>query len=303
MSDELLVVQFPHPGAEHGGDQGNIKKWNLETHRRKFMRVPGRWRVSPNLDAPEQSGDVVFWGEWEPPSRIITELPRKGAGFPRFLHEPFWTTPPDHPDVQNTDPYVFGDHFLYSNCRQNTRVGPLRTQRLARGSLILFGSGLNDEFVLDTVFVVADSQPITAETLSDLRAVDEAFRTATLDLLAPAAQEMRFRLYEGATPASPVEGMFSFFPCKPYEDSLEGFSRPAIAIDGIINPRNWRSVKMTSLESLDVARHLWERIADQAMHHGLALGVHAATPPRIDDGARASSAPRTRSGAERRHDA
>ena len=292
MSDELLVVQFPHPGGEHGADQGNIKEWNLGTHRRKFMRAPGRWRVSPKLDAPEQDGDVVFWGEWEPPSRIITELPQRGAGFPRFLHEPFWTTPPDRPNAQNTDPYVFGEHFLYSNCRQNTRIGPLRTQRLARGSLILFGSGLNGEFVLDTALVVADAQPVTAETFPDLRVLDEAFRTVTLDLLFPSVEDMSFRLYEGATPASPVEGMFSFFPGQPSEDPHEGFSRPAIVIDGIINPRNWRSVKMTPLGSVDSIRHVWEQVVDQVLDQDLTLGVHAATPPRMADTVDGSSSRR-----------
>ena len=87
----------------------------------------------------------------------MAELLATGRGYPRFLHEPYWTAPPDLPNLQNTDPYVFGERFRYSNCRQNTKKGPLPTQRLATGSVIPFGSGLDGEFVLDTAMVVADA--------------------------------------------------------------------------------------------------------------------------------------------------
>ncbi len=67
---------------------------------------------------------------------------------------PFWQVPKDGGWRQNTDPLVFGDHFLYSNCRQRQN-GKMRD--LAHGSLVLFGSKLGGQFVLDTLFVVDGS--------------------------------------------------------------------------------------------------------------------------------------------------
>jgi hypothetical protein len=55
-----------------------------------------------------------------------------------------------------------GPSFLYSNCRQFTsQLRPTRLQRLAPGSLILFGSNLRGRFVLDTVLVVGSRTPYT----------------------------------------------------------------------------------------------------------------------------------------------
>lgn len=82
-----------------------------------------------------------------------------------------------HFGIQNTYPYVFGDNFLYSNCRQNDRRGPLRTQRLAVGSLILFGSQLAREFVIDAVFVLGQAQPQPAAIVDKLIGVDHVFKT------------------------------------------------------------------------------------------------------------------------------
>lgn len=278
MSDELLVVQFPHPGGEHGPDRPGFKGWNLGGHRRKFMKARGHWRTSPTLDAPDHTGDVIFWGEWEPPSRVV-ELAERLSGCPRFLHEPHWASPPLDSGAQNTDPYVFGDRFRYSNCRQNTRKGPLRTQRLAAGSVILFGSGLGGEFVLDTVFVIDDAQHLNGQTVKGLRESDEVFAATTLDLLFPREGEESFRLYTGATPQAPVAGMFSFFPCLPFEEPPRGFPRPVVRLDRVISPRNWRAAKMTRLDSLDDAFRIWRQVVNQVLDQDLALGVRALAPP------------------------
>jgi hypothetical protein len=102
------------------------------------------------------------------------------SGYPRYLHEPYWTTPPRHPKAQNTDPYVFGHRFPIQQLPAEHQEGPMRTQRLAAGSIILFGSGLRGEFVLDTVFVVAHAQTLSPEKVPELRATDEAFTTVTI---------------------------------------------------------------------------------------------------------------------------
>ena len=64
--------------------------------------------------------------------------------------------------LQNTDPYVFGKSeldtsFYYCCCKQISEGEKTAMQELKIGNIILFGSYKDDEeFWLDTVFVVAD---------------------------------------------------------------------------------------------------------------------------------------------------
>src|SRR5438445_3836177 len=68
MPDEALAfVQFIHPGGEHAPDEGDIKSWNLGMHRRKFMLAEGDYIY----EGQRQHGRIAFWGEWEPPSRVV----------------------------------------------------------------------------------------------------------------------------------------------------------------------------------------------------------------------------------------
>jgi hypothetical protein len=112
-SGPVFVVQFPHPGPEYNPKNSQRMAWNTEAHARKFLRSPGRYR---DQDGVLREGDLVFWGEWEPPSRVVERWPRAGK-LPRFLHEPVWGSPGRTRPRQNTDPWVFGDAFLYSNCK------------------------------------------------------------------------------------------------------------------------------------------------------------------------------------------
>ena len=51
---------------------------------------------------------------------------------------------------------MFGDRFLYSNCKQLTPHGSASAlQSLTRGSVIVFGSQIDGRFRLNMVFVVA----------------------------------------------------------------------------------------------------------------------------------------------------
>jgi hypothetical protein len=157
LSDDTVspsfVVQFPHPGAEH--HPGNVQRqlWNTRNHRRKFLQSNGRCvgDVGPPVE-----GELVFWGEWEAPSYVIKRWEREDS-LPRFLHRPVWEHPTMQGPRQNTDPWVLGDSFRFSNCRQLTpKRNRSSLQSLPPGSLILFGSTIGIDFVLDTVFVVKD---------------------------------------------------------------------------------------------------------------------------------------------------
>ena len=156
--DARYVVQFPHPGREHRPGDTEWMPWNpQQKHARKFLRSRGRYVAK---DDTVSEDPLVFWGEWEPPSRVIARWPRSRR-LPRFLHEPVWHTPRHRVPRHNTDPWVFGKTFLYSNCKQFTPHGtPSALQSVTRGSLILFGSKLDHEFVLDTVFVAPQGRRI-----------------------------------------------------------------------------------------------------------------------------------------------
>jgi hypothetical protein len=279
MTDRLCFVQFPHPGGEHRPDRNDWKNWNVKAHRRKFLRSLGKWRASADLNAAEHKERIVFWGEREPPSRVVATYRPSGPGWPRYLHVPFWQTPPKKGHLQNTDPYVFGNRFRYSNCRQNNKYGPLQTQRLAAGSLILFGSGQAGKFVIDTVFIVGDAQHMSAATVDRLAGVDRVFKAVVCDLLYRGKNKKDHqRLYRGATPGKPEGKMFSYFPCLPEADAPRGFPRPSVRLDGLVNPKNWRALKIKNFDSRNKIEDLWLRITKQVLDQGVHLGVWAATP-------------------------
>lgn len=231
--DSRSFVQFSHPGGEHAPDRGCEKAWhNPENgpHRRKFMQLCGRW-IDENGN--RQAGVLHAWGEWEPESEVVAKLdpPDGDPRHPRYLWRPFYVPREDYRELHNTDPFIFGECFLYSNCRQEKNSG---LRHLARGSVIAFGSCKKDSkkrwrWLLDTVLVVRDfidyDQSKAREALRDR--VPVAFLDVTGGPLAAAnagaerssgtctPTGLRLRLYRGATPDNHVDGMFSFFPALP----------------------------------------------------------------------------------------
>jgi hypothetical protein len=273
VSDGPMFVQFPHPGSEHR-PVGTVMEWNRGPHARKFLKASGRYLE----DGAVSTGPFTFWGEWEPQSRILETYARHGRSGPRWLHDPYWEVPRHRRLLQNTDPLVFGEYFLYSNCRQ-TRNAKLRALR--SGSMILFGSRLEAEFVLDTVFVVgADGQDyirgesehvacpdwIQAVVFEPLRNIRE-HPTETL------------RLYRGRTYEEAPDGPFSFVPCRPYEVGHGAFPRPAIHLDRRwLEPNLAMGAKATRATDAEL-RVLWEEVVRQVVAAGLSLGIDLEPPP------------------------
>jgi hypothetical protein len=195
---------------------------------------------------------------------------------------------PHDPPLMNTDPFVYGEHFFYSICKQNNTHGPTAMQRLARGSVILFGSGQHrSQFVVDTVFVIADyvDWDLTNYRKRLAGVVPPEYFHSTLE---PIAYEMKvrnlspsqtFRLYIGATVEKPCEGMFSFFPCLPAKDGTDkGFARPAVRRTGIITDNLTQGQRMNPMPDVAAVRALWTDVARQVLAQGLDLGVHADLP-------------------------
>jgi hypothetical protein len=274
VDDAPCVVQFPHPGAEHGPDPGGDRtRWPAATspHGRKFMLARGTWRRRASTD--DMHGELTLWGEWEADSSV---RPVSGPvpGGPAWIHRPLFLGPGAAPRgvvPQNTDPVVFGERFLYTFCRQRREE---RLRRLARGSVILFGSCIDGSFVLDTVFVVAGGIDHTREdhVRTAGSRVDEVFRATTLDPMYAWDHVEGGRLHFGATARDPVAGMFSFAPCLPAPPATP-FARPRIELPGLIEPGVDDRARVLPLGSADDVAVVWRRVVAQVESAGLTLAV------------------------------
>ena len=227
MSDQTMFVQFPHPGREHR-PAGKEMPWNTGDHARKFLVSQADFVD----DGRVESGSIGFWGEWEPQSRVVAEFRGRAPQAPRYVHEPYLQVPTDEGQRQNTDPLVFGDCFRYSNCRQPTNR---KLRHLAPGSLVLFGSTVAGEFVLDTFLVVGGHRDYFVPDSADIDC-PQGVQDVVLEPLRrgdppKGAWRTELRLYEGVSYGSYSEGPYSFVPCQPWEEGSAGFPRPVIRLD------------------------------------------------------------------------
>jgi hypothetical protein len=287
MRERRCFAQFIHPGGEHSPDQGDLKFWNRAAHRRKFLRSRGRYIEGGEV----KEDDIVFWGEWEPESRVSARYSDRVPDGPHFLYEPFFVDHRDGAWRQNTDPFVFGERFHYTGCLQHTRHGPMQLRFLAPGSLVLFGSCREkSRFVVDTVFVVDDYVDHSArdweETLEER--ISSTYRNVTLEpwYSGSVPEGQSHRLYFGATPERRVGEMFSFFPCRPYDGSDPGFARPEVHIPGFITRHLTEGKKMARDLSVAEVAELWEQVVRQVESQGLSLGTYAGLPPEGGEGGR-----------------
>lgn len=275
-SGDVRLVQFPHPGAEHAMPASGRRPWRRgkEPHARTFVLSPGLFRRT--RDGRDETGDVTFWGEWEGAVDLVDELEASGSE-PRWLCRPdpaAASSGSDDEPAQNTDPFVWGDAIRYSFCRQ---PGNRKLRSLGRGSVILFGSSLGHRFVLDTVLVVAGW--IEHRRLADVvDNTDDTHLRATIEPMYGWGEDgQTYRLYVGATPETTVDGMFSFVPCSPVEGARRGFARPAIELDGLINPNVRMQARMIDVDAGRIPA-LWREVAETVQSSGLAL----ATQLRLD---------------------
>jgi hypothetical protein len=273
------IIQFPHPGGEHV-PKGDEMGWNTGRHQRKFLLSSGR--IVDSAGVAQYEGPLTFWGEWEPPSTIMQRWARESR-LPTVLHKPYWVDRPAVLHQQNTDPWVFGPQFLYSNCKQLT---PARRssalQDLVPGSLILFGSSIGNDFVLDTVFVVeqalANYQPVDG-----IEGQSAAFLSCTIGSLAvdPRICNSHLTLFAGASPEQLREMIFSFTPALRADDHPLRFSRPIIRIPGVINAASRQSPRgidfaVTPREVMIV----WREVVTQVEAQGLEMATNLEIPPR-----------------------
>lgn len=279
MANTAYFVQFPHPGSEHNPTTDDMP-WNVGKPRRKFLITQGCY-----VDTADciQAGELVFWGEWEPPSRIEHRWPWNGR-LPRALHRPFWTRPAPPGSPHDTDPWVFGGRMLYSYGKQTTGKPVRRAtsmQNLVPGSVICFGSTINGEFCTDTVFVVASAERWTAAEAAAYE-LEEAFVTCTAEIIVTWGIDAHtlLTLYRGATIDQPIHGMYSFVPAKPAIHPRPRFSRPPVHLPSLINPSSaqspWGARRPMPIASV---RDAWAAVRDQILAAGLVLATRLTTPP------------------------
>lgn len=229
------IVQFPHPASEYAVPsyygQCCPCGWNPGGHRRRFLLSTGDY-----VDAAGslQTGDLLFWSEWEA-NTCVTRLPSAvGQNLATWLHEPQYPTPCPSAGSgcahgsQNTDPCVFGDSFKYALCRQHMMGRPNKMQNLDPGSLIVFGGTKDGTFYLDTVFVVGEKTPYLGPDKARVVRCSNEYRILTLDQACG-----NFSFYRGITWAQreQYQGLYSFTPGKVLSNRANVSALPAALRD------------------------------------------------------------------------
>ncbi len=283
------IVLFYHPGAEAPESQivSGFKNWNTGRHCRNFIKSHGEY-----VDAGGQkhSGDLVFWGEWEPKARVVQTY-GKGQS-PRRLIEPVACSAPSAACpggcaiggcCQNTDPFVFGAHFRYSNCKQK-RYSTLR--KLNAGDIVLFGSGSKSrDFFLDTVFVV-DEGKIPFSKASDLSKIPDfaVYNHYVLSCTGLPVQSP-YVYYPGKKfNSQDPDDPYSFTPAKLYTQCTP-FSKLKLpknwmknVIDKNFNGRQTQGIKVVTNVAAGSVPNVWREIRDYVLNQGRELGVQFDLP-------------------------
>ena len=108
--------------------------------------------------------------------------------------------------------------------------------------------------------------------------MSDTFLHVTGGPIASEGNNVELRLYFGATPDNPINGIFSFFPAKP-AGANSSFRRPAIKLpEEYFTPNLAQGWKETNC-SPEKLRELWDLIVEQVYDAGLVLGTHADLPP------------------------
>ena len=279
----IYCIKFLHPGGEHQPDSrgSDHKSWNIGPHLRKFMLGTGQVIDSAGYQkgtAPKRS-QITLWGEWEPPSTILQQFDRVSQ-MPQYLHEPFLEFPQHQDSIQNTDPFVFGERFRYTVCRQYVNGYPTILRNLPEGSVILFGSCVGSQFALDTVFVVDagafiwshESRPEQVE--GD---IDSIYLDATINRL---QADKPYRLYSGVRykDRKRFNGIYSFVPCMIADGKSSRFSRPMIDLPdiGLRQTQGYKYLSKTEEGSVAI----WEEVVRQVLGQGCSLATSIEMPKR-----------------------
>jgi hypothetical protein len=242
------------------------------------------------IDHP--SVPLGFWGEWEGPS-VFWKVDSPGKPLPKIVHAPFQAAQMPAASIQNTDPMVFGDSMVYSNCLQATHPS---LRELTVGSIVLFGRHARvlgqPSFSLDTCLVVDHREQLAPGPTNAIGT--DLLATAVLGPLFSEGESGPLSVYFGQRRSSARSKQFSFFPARLMHESSPLFARPELSPTGalidIINPGKMQGIKLTHLSRAD-RDSVWEEVVRQVTVQGCRLGHRASAPP-VLEGEEASSASR-----------
>ena len=304
-SAAVQIIQFVHPGFEYhqrehvGGRQvrSGVMDWKSgnSKHDRKF--IVGRGSLfEPGAGQDHRDASIVFWGEWEGPSVFWRINASPGKPGPSIIHAPFRPERAPLEPVQNTDPMVFGDAFVYSNCLQQA-YSSLR--RLAEGSIVLFGRhsrvAYQPAFSLDTCLVVDRVEPLESHPFDPAAYGEDILDDAVLSPLFTEGGANTFVVYFGKS-RTDDGSPFSFVPARMLDDPDRYFARPRLVPQGalkyVISPKNMQGIKGRTVTVAERDR-IWEEVVGQVVDQGCGLGYRAAAPPLLGRGSAEAASSRT----------
>lgn len=287
------IVQFFHPGGETPksfirvrwsddvSEQKLYKAWKTGSHSRNFIKSHGEY---VDAEGQKSSSDLVFWGEWEAEALVVKDFGKDAD--PQRLIEPIKSkleelpgNDEDKKGCQNIDPFVFGECFRYSYCKQ--KANPF-LKTLDEDSIILFGAYKNGKFLLDTVFVVGKN-PMRYCDRNDLVRIPDYEDYCNYLLIESLKDIYPYDVYYEGKTFSENE-MYSFSPAKVYSESadcafrrieldaelLESFFKDTSFSDGQTQGVNFQGKKDFSKE---VVRQGWEKLKNFVLDQGCVLGV------------------------------
>lgn len=291
----MKIIQFIHHGSQfhfpnnlHGHETlirpFGIRCWNQEKdgHKRKFISYNGHYLET--LNSNPKNANLYFGGEWEAQS-FYKKTPYFGNpnhaknSEPNAIHKPIFvrnSIPPQGAICHSTDPYIFNKCHLYTHCKQKNRT--MRT--LSNGSILLFGSKINGNFVLDEVFVVGGMLKyenniedfISSNPNCKSIKKTEVFEFTNYRYITPSFHT----IYIGKSYYESSE-FFSFFPCK-IDGSL--FERPIIP-DHIFSTNGVQMMGLGYIfknNTFEQNKEYWQRLVNYLIEEGYCLGLYAEEP-------------------------
>lgn len=299
-----MIIQFSHNGKEFNLSKRSSKNgvdyrfnsknpdsgyryWNnLDCHFRKFIKQSGWYLQKSGINKfiPDpKHGDLYFWGEWEPQSEfeLTGNTYSKASSLPHAVHFPIFST--RGIGSRNTDPFVFGNNFYYTNCKQGRNKAIMLS--LSSNSIILFGSIMNGDFVLDTVFVV-DIDETVRDYKTHPQNYPDILKDTTINLGKGLADW--HKLYKGKMyNCSPNEQKeqpetFCFVPC--WTDYCnQGFARPVIdmkrfQLQSPIPVFNSILYQIKNYNETD----FWNDLVKELITQGFSLGIKLEMPSNND---------------------
>jgi len=286
----ILCVQLPHPGKQkpfsllngyRNVEGKNIREWNNDSpkHYRKFLKNNGEY-INNISDPNSKNAELFFWGEWEGNSFFTPFESNKNMDhriLPNGYHEPFHSI--KIRGNQNTDPYVYGEFFKYSICKQQGQM-----KKLDPNSLIIFGSVFPSlkKFYIDTVFVIKDYEISINVQATGGNGYSQVYIEETLEQLEQYLGSTRsvndHKIYHSQTWWDNKE-YFSFVPCKLNHEG-KGFERLFIDLyDPEFNLSSYPSGKSFFGKCVySSPEKLWRKIVEIAIKQDFMLGIQFAEP-------------------------